>query len=203
MKKREPSKGFTLIELLVVVLVTAILSGLAITYSKVGQNQVSLSIEASKISELILQAKQLAISTYSQNSTTCAYGVHFDFTNQTYSLFAYDSATSTGVSNQIYCPTLASTTARGVDLSAMVKYGGGQTWQIRVPRGLILSSVSPTNANNVLTDVLFFPPGPITIMSLDDTTFATSTPTSRVYLQTSDGKNNTSISVSPAGQVGY
>ena len=201
MKQRNNSKGFTLIELMVVVLVSAMLSVLAITYSHVGQNEVSLSLEASKISELILQAKQLSVATYSVNTTVCAYGVHFDYVNQTYSLFAYDSAAPLGSGSQLYCPTYESTTAAGVITSDMAPYGGGGTWQVPMMKGVVIESSSL--ASNVLTDVLFFPPTPITIMSRDGSTFSSSTPTSRIYLSTVDNGNKSSISVSPAGQVGY
>jgi prepilin-type N-terminal cleavage/methylation domain-containing protein len=201
MKHRPPSRGFTLIELLVVVLISAVLSTLAILYSHVGQNEVSLSLEASKISELILEAKKLSVATYSDNNTICAYGVHIDYANQTYSLFEYNSATHINASPQLYCPTLASTTADGVVPSEMVPYLNGATWQIPISNGVVLESSSPNS--DVLTDVLFYPPDPITLMSRDDTTFSTSTPTSRIYLTTVGGGTNGTISVSPAGQVGY
>lgn len=196
-----PKAGFTLIELLVVVLVSALLSGLAILYSHVGQNEVSLGIESAKISQLILQAKELSIATYSSTSKTCAYGVHFDYVNQTYSLFAYNSATSTGGSGPLFCPTYASTTAGPLVIADMGEYGGGATWQIKVPRGVVIQSSSP--ANDVLSDVLFFPPDPITLMGRVGGTFSSSTATSKVYLVTTDGKNAATVSVSPAGQVGY
>ena len=83
----------------------------------------------------------------------------------------------------------------------MIPYGGGATWQIPMLKGVMMASTSL--AMDVLHDVLFFPPTPITIMSRDGLTFPTSTPISRVYLGTIDGNNKTSISVSPAGQVGY
>jgi prepilin-type N-terminal cleavage/methylation domain-containing protein len=201
--KLRPSKGFTLIELLIVLVITALLSGIAITYSHIGQSEESLSIEASKISELILQAKALSIATYNANSTTCAYGVHFDFTTQTYSLFAYDSAVPINNSAQLYCPTYASTTAQGVILADMQPYASGGTWQIPVSKGVVIESSSPVNTNPILTDVLFFPPDPLTLMSTDDTTFPTSTPSTQVYLKESVGNGTISISVSPAGQVQY
>ena len=61
-------KGFTLIEILIVLAITAVLSGLAIVYTHVGQNQISLSIEESKIAQLILEAKELSIATYSRTT---------------------------------------------------------------------------------------------------------------------------------------
>src|SRR5665213_2287500 len=83
-------KAFTLIELIIVVAISALLSTLAITYSSIGRNSVSLSVEASKISQFILQAKQLSIATYTSASASCGYGVAFNMAAQTYSIFAYD-----------------------------------------------------------------------------------------------------------------
>jgi prepilin-type N-terminal cleavage/methylation domain-containing protein len=194
-------EGFTLIELMVVILITALLSALTIVYSHTGQNEVTLSIESSKISQLILQAKELSIATYSAGANTCAYGVHIDYTNQDYSLFAYDSATSSGGSGPIYCPTYASTTADGVILADMQPYGTGATYNIHISSGVVL--VSSSAANDVLTDVLFFPPSPFTLISRDDATFMNPAQSSKIYLKTIEGNNNGTISVSPAGQVGY
>lgn len=193
-------KGFTLIEILVVIAVTALLSTLAIVYSHVGQNEVSLSVQAEKISELILQAKELSVATYSTTSGVCAYGVHFNFTDQTYSLFAYNSETSTAGS-ALFCPSYASTKDAGVILGDMQPYLGGGTWQIPIAPGVVIESSSP--ANDVLTDVLFYPPDPDTLISLDDNTFTSATSTGNIYLETADGKNSMEISVTTAGQVGY
>ena len=100
--------GFTLIEMLVVIAVMALLSGLAIVYSHVGQNQVALSVESAKVAQLILEAKDLSVATYSDKKNTCGYGVHFDYSTNRYSLFEYDLP-----SGQSICPSLASTTATG------------------------------------------------------------------------------------------
>lgn len=193
-------KGFTLIEILVVVAVTAILSTIAILYSHVGQNEVALSVESSKISELILQAKELSIATYGANSATCAYGVHFDFAQQTYSLFAYNSQTSINGS-PLFCPSSADTAASGFNAGDMQPYLGGGTWQIPVTPGVVIKSYSATN--DVLNDVLFYPPDPTTLISTDGAALSNATPEATVYLQTTDGKNSMQISVTSAGQVNY
>jgi prepilin-type N-terminal cleavage/methylation domain-containing protein len=98
MSETSSRRAFTLIELMVVLGISAVLSALAITYSKIGQNEVALSVEESKVGQFILQAKQLAIATYtvppSTAAASCGFGVTFNLaaTPQTYSVFVYDPA---------------------------------------------------------------------------------------------------------------
>jgi prepilin-type N-terminal cleavage/methylation domain-containing protein len=199
-------KGFTLIEILIVLAITAVLSSLAIVYSHVGQNQISLSIEESKIAQLILEAKELSIATYSTNSATCAYGVQFNLASSTYSLFAYnDAVSSTQYLGRSVCPSLASTSA-AIDPNAIQEYAAG-SWQIHTAPGVVLDDDSA--ASDTIQDVLFYPPDPCTLISLDgQTAFLTdcvsgSNPPSEayIYLSTSDGSLFRTITVNPAGQV--
>lgn len=198
--------GFTLVEILVVVAVTAVLSGLAIVYSHVGQNQIALSVEESKVAQLILEAKELSIATYSTNTATCAYGVAFDYANSEYSLFEYNSASApSGPGLRPICPSLASTTVtNGVDTDVMDEYANG-SWNVHVSPGVAL--IDGGAGSSTIRYVLFYPPDPYTLISNDGKTFygeftATPATTGFVYLQTADGSETRTISVSPAGQVG-
>lgn len=197
MDRTDQNKGFTLIEILVVLAITALLSGIAIVYSHQGQNQVSLSIEESKVAQLILEARELSIATYSMNSATCAYGVHFDFSKQpyTYSLFAYNSAVKTG--SRFICPSLASSTV--VTTGDMVQYLGGSSWQVHTASGVVLKSSG--SAGPTIQDILFYPPDPFTLISTDGKTFQYPAPTAYVYLSTTDGTAARTITVNPEGQV--
>jgi prepilin-type N-terminal cleavage/methylation domain-containing protein len=198
--------GFTLLEMLVVIGITTLLSVVAIGYSKAGQNEVALTVETSKIAEVVLQAKELAINTYGvtqSGSKACAFGVHFDLTDtpQTYSLFAYSVPVGTP------CPTLASTTDNGLTYSVFQEYEPS-SWNIPVAQGVVMQGRD--FAPDVLTDVLFYPPAPTTLMSRDDTgedtpsaDFMLPPATSNIYLSTTDGKNSSVISVSPEGQVTF
>ncbi|HUC31364.1 MAG TPA: prepilin-type N-terminal cleavage/methylation domain-containing protein [Candidatus Paceibacterota bacterium] len=197
-------KGFTLIEILIVLAITAVLSGLAIVYSHVGQSQISLSIEESKVAQLILEAKELSIATYSADDATCAYGVQFNLASSTYSLFAYNAAaSSTLYPGRPICPSLASTTA-SFDTNAISEYAGG-SWQIHTAQGVVLDD--PQNpASDTIQDVLFYPPDPFTLISFDGQTFSGAytdppAPTGYVYLSTVDGSASRTISVNSAGQV--
>lgn len=192
---RHNRSGFSLIELVVVIGVSALISGMAILYSRAGQNQVTLSVEAAKISQFILQAKQLAVATYSGNGAACGYGVAFNYAAQTYSLFGYAPA---GIPP---CPSVNAVT--GIDPAEIVPFSQA-TWQVPISKGVTMNPAAP--GGDVLTIVLFYPPSPVTLVSR-----ATSTPitfmnppqTSRVYLQTADGGAQSTVVVGPAGQVGF
>ena len=203
--------GFTLIEILIVLAITAMLSSLAIVYTHVGQNQISLSIEESKVAQLILEAKELSIATYSSNSATCAYGVKFDYANSaassTYSLFAYNAAaTSPLYGGRQICPSIASTSA-AIDTSAIQPYQSG-SWQVNTAQGVKLNGYA---ASDTIQYVLFYPPDPCMLVGIEGQTFLqsicssafpyTDPPTAYVYLSTTDGSMSRTITVNPVGQV--
>jgi prepilin-type N-terminal cleavage/methylation domain-containing protein len=207
-------KGFTLIEILIVLAITALLSSLAIVYTHVGQNQISLSIEESKIAQFILEAKELSIATYGSNSATCAYGVAFNYASSTasstYSLFAYNAAaTSSLYGGRPICPSLASTSL-AIATSAIQPYQSG-SWQVHTAQGVMLVNGSST-ASDTIQDILFYPPDPCMLVrtgrntffqSICDNTFPSYPPPSAayVYLSTVDGSMSRTITVNPAGQV--
>lgn len=201
------NKGFTLVEMLVVIAIMGLLSGMAIVYSHTGQDQIALSIEESKIAQLILQAKELSIATYSTDSATCAYGVEFDYASSTasttYSLFAYDSAVDSG--GRMICPSVASTAAQ-IFPGDIQPYQSG-SWQIQVAQGVVLQDDGP--ASDTIQDILFYPPDPCTLISFDGKIFQTlcgpsgdyPPAESNVYLSTVDGSLSRTITVNGAGQV--
>jgi prepilin-type N-terminal cleavage/methylation domain-containing protein len=199
-------KGFTLIELLIVLGISALLSGIAITYTSVERNQIALSVETSKIAGFILRAKELSVVTYAQNPKTCAYGVSFDVARNTYSLFGFnpDPAKYGGPGSVPPCPRAASTTAAGISPSTETVQYSPDSWNISPTNGVRLRSGG--NGDDLVV-VLFYPPAPVTLMSRDGGTFLDSqvTPntTSRVYLVTSDGKSSSMISVNAAGQISF
>lgn len=203
------NKGFTLIEILIVLAITAVLSGLAIVYTHVGQNQISLSIEESKVAQLILEAKELSIATYSSNSDTCAYGVAFDYTSSTYSLFAYNAAaTSSEYDNRAVCPSLASTSV-AFQPAAVSEYQSG-SWQVHTAQGVQL--VDGGTPSDTIQYVLFYPPDPCTMIGLVNgptgvlqsncSSLAGAPPSAAyVYLSTVDGSASRMVTINPAGQV--
>jgi prepilin-type N-terminal cleavage/methylation domain-containing protein len=187
---RASRDGFTLIEMLIVIAISAMLSAIAIGYSSVGRNEIALSVETAKISQIILQAKSLSVATYGNASGACAYGVFFDLPAQTYSIFAYHPAGSGS------CPPASSIT--GISANDMQPYTVG-TWNIHVANGVVLYATSTDS----LVDVLFYPPDPATLISRDGSTFMDFPQTSKVYLETVGAAATQEISVSPAGQVQF
>jgi type II secretory pathway pseudopilin PulG len=181
--------AFTVIELLVVVAISAMLSTLAILYSSIGRNQISLTVEESKIAQFILQAKALSIATYTNSSDVCGYGVRIDVADQTYSIFAYSPVGSPP------CPSVAGIT--GISSSDEAPAAQG-TWQVPVSSGVQLTSDIDS-----LAAVMFYPPDPDVFLSEDNATFDAPAKTLHIYLRTVDGKNSATISVNPEGQVSF
>ena len=73
--KRRPL-GFTLIEMLIVIAISGMIASLAISYSGTERNQTALSVEKTKLAQFILQARALALATYTnQEGYVCGYGV--------------------------------------------------------------------------------------------------------------------------------
>jgi len=184
--------GFTLIEVLIVIAISVMLSTLAIAYSNVSRNEVSVSVEAAKISQTIFQAKTLAIATYANSSSSCGYGVSFDYSAGTYSIFTYDP-TSTPP-----CPdsaTVAISPVPSVGNHEMVQYSPS-TWNMHVADGVLFQQKSDS-----IAFVLFYPPDPTTFISRDGTNF-TNQPSSNIYLAPIGNAAATEIvSVNSAGQI--
>ena|SRR5258708_6596290 len=182
-------KGFTIIEILVFIAISAVLSAVAIGYSHTGQNQVALYVEASKISQFILQAKELSIATYGESGVSCAYGVSLDLTNQTYSLFSYLPAGSPP------CPAAVGITS--IAPSDITQYTQG-TWNVHLLQNIVMKD---GGNNDSVQYVIFLPPAPTTIL-LDNGPGLVHK-TSYVYLSTADGSASTVVSVNVAGQVSF
>lgn len=188
-------KGFTLIELLIVVAISAMLSSIAVVYSSIERNQITLSVETAKIAGFILQAKNLAIATYGGETNACAYGV--SFASSTYSIFAFSPSSAPP------CPSAASTTAVGISAADMSPYSVN-SWKVPLAGGVRMKSGG--NGDDLVI-ILFYPPAPAALISRGGGNFLDPriipNITSKVYLTTTDGKASSMISVNAAGQVSF
>lgn len=196
---------------MVVIIIAALLSTLAIVYGGEGRSQVALSIEAAKVSELILQAKQLAIATYSVSSVegtpACGYGVYFNIPSSTYSLFVYSPQSAHYLSPPT-CPSLASTTASTFNHSLpygdMAEYSQ-QSWQVHVSQGLVMQNRTSTGLGvPSAVAVIFFPPNPTTLITnVNSNGKFSTTSTAYVDIATEDHSASKNIMITPAGQVSF
>lgn len=186
--------GFTLIEVLIVVIVSTMLSAIAIGYSGIGRNQIALSVEATKISQFILQARSLSIATYGTAATTCAYGVSLNAAAGTYSIFSYLPAGAPP------CPSAGSPAITLASISAPLvlsqKYTDG-TWNVHLQNGVKMSAA----AGDSMIAVLFYPPNPNTFLVC--TGGGACAASGKVYLSTSDGSMSRTITVNSSGQVNF
>lgn len=188
------SSGFTLIEILVTLAISIFLSSIAITYSHVGQNDLNLALDATKIEQLIVTAKSLALSTYTGGGLAgaCAYGVTFDIVNGKYSLFAYKPG---GAS----CPSGGATKLAGLDptqKNAWAQSYSYASWNVPLSPGIHFNTIA-----GGLKTVIFYPPRPMVLLSTDDATFVGGPLT--LQIQTQGGTDTKTISVNSEGQVNY
>jgi len=181
--------GFTLLELLIVIALSVLFSTFVIISGHTGQNGVAMTVEETEISQLILRAKSLSITTYTGTGTSgCGDGIHVNPANGTYSLFVYSPSGN-------ICPSFASTSA-AMGFESNEKPYDTQTWNTPVAQGLTLGAGA-----NALEDILFYPPEPEVLVSQNGNKFLTPAPTSYIYLGTVGGTASATIAVSPTGQV--
>ncbi len=194
----KPNLGFTLVEIFVVVVITAMISAFAITYSKIGQRQVALYVEEQKVASLIQKARSLAITIYSQgppgSQPVCGYGLAIDYSQNTYSFFAYNRPA--GPPSPTICESI-----NNIDLGLIDKTPSAVPAQyINIPLGAnIKFNGAPADA---LRYVLFVAPNPRTIVSNDPGGIRSAMPVV-IHLETMDGKGSVTITVNTAGQVDF
>ncbi len=176
-------KGFTVIEILVAISITALLSALAITYSKTGERQVSLYVETQKMANVIFRAKSSALGALKDgNPNTCGFGMEIDYSQKTYSLYTYEEP------NPPNCASLAAIP------SGFRKTISSYT----VAPGLVLRNADADS----LSVLLFVPPNPKTLLSVDGGASLTGSPV-KVYLETNDGQAKRTITINSSGQVDF
>jgi type II secretory pathway pseudopilin PulG len=167
--------GFTVIELLVVIGITGLLSSYLIIYSGTSREQLALSIEASRLAQVIARAKSLAISTYGASGGLCGYGLHVDYAAQRYSVVSFDSPTCTGLSA---LPNTTTTTSY-----------------------TLAPEVRLVSASSSLTDVFFLPPDPKTVLNIGG--ILVTDQTGSIILEARGGSARKTIRVSSGGQITF
>ena len=81
------NKGFTTIELLVNISLVLLLSGLVITYNRIGERQIIFIKERAKFVDTLYKAKSLSVQTFSDTVTPCGFGVEIANDLREYILF--------------------------------------------------------------------------------------------------------------------
>lgn len=131
------SRGFTTLEMLVVILITLMMSAMAISWSSSSRDQVAILTERARIGQLLQRAKSLSLGTFVEASPACGYGVVF--INNNYNLIRYrDPVCTSGLA------------AGGIDESLEgFKLSGGVTFD---------------TGPNQMVRIVFLPPDPKVFM---------------------------------------
>jgi len=132
--------GFTLIEMLIVLSVSAMLTTMMIFYTRAGERQILLLREQAKLVSALLRAKSLAIQTYTTTASEIC-GYGVRFETTRYLIF------KELCSNNDLQYTDASEDVEVIPLNSAIQF------------------LNPT-----LTEVLFIPPDPQTILTPAQTT---------------------------------
>jgi prepilin-type N-terminal cleavage/methylation domain-containing protein len=174
-------RGTTLLEVLIAVAVTAILSGIVLTYGSGGRKQVNLYVETVKLSQIILRAKSQAVLIYyNPTSPTCGYGVRVNRAENAYALFRYQAAAGED------CNTITSIAdANYVELERSA-----------LSPGVVFS---PEDTGDV-RDILFVPPDPKIQLWGKDGRIA---PSGVIRLTTDDRAADHTITLTTGGQISY
>jgi prepilin-type N-terminal cleavage/methylation domain-containing protein len=190
--------GFTLIEVLVVVSVTLVLSGiLLVGFGGKARSQNAVFVDAAKISEVILRAKALAISTYNIPPIPCGYGFQMHGIGgpmgQKYSLIYYDVP-----ANDIRCTDIENMPLATSSVRVLADNSGAPQTFSMSPGSNLAPGV------DMLFYVLFVPPNPDTHIYFIAGNPVTNRPLS-LYLMPTGGTfaDIYTISVSPNGQLTY
>jgi prepilin-type N-terminal cleavage/methylation domain-containing protein len=161
MMTNQNTKGFTMTEILAVLGIMSLLTGILITYSRTGERQILLFREQAKIINVVLRAKSLALNTYIEEGSPCAYGVHFDPALKEIRILRdldangqTDDCDSTDPGlkpDNIYTPSAFSPNPEDLNPPVVEKLDA------------ILSFSEPIG----ITDIVFIPPNPDTIITPD------------------------------------
>lgn len=176
---------------MVVLAVTALLSGLILVYNSSTRETLRLFTEKAQMAQLILRAKALALSTYSDSDTPCGYGVRFVPESRReqarYELVEYR-------------PLDCSDRAR-VDTDPS-SFEVSQLSTFPLPATLEFAF---GNSNSPLADaayVIFIPPDPIVLVARADGTLI-ETGVGKVELKIKGREASAIVTINAAGQVTF
>lgn len=189
---RSSRPGFTLVEVMVVMAVTAMLSALILVYNASTRETLRLFTEKARVAQLILRAKSLALSTYSENDTPCGYGVRFQHEEARYALVAYRLASCTDRSRvDVDEEAFETVQLSSFDLPATLEF--------------VTDGSSPTDTADRVEEasyVMFIPPDPLVMVAREDGTLIENG-LGKIELRVKGRPTNAIVTVNASGQVTF
>ncbi len=177
--------GFTLVEVMVVLAVTAMLSTLILVYNASTRETLRLFTEKARVAQLILRAKSLALSTYTEGGVTrCGYGVRLNRSAGTYDLVSY-SPPSCAVRDRIDTDVA---TFETVQLSSFT-----------LPPTLEFEN---KNDGHDVSYIMFIPPDPAVLIGLEDGSLV-SNGSGNIAMKIKGQKTDAIVKINAAGQVTF
>lgn len=192
MKNNIKNKGFTIVELLVVIGIAVFMTTGLLVYNKTMERNLILVKEQMKVISALQKVKSLSIDTFVATSTLnydppCGWGVHFDGNLNEMIIFEeypnIDQAGDCGrYRNNKYIPY--DTADANGQLSKDILFK-----KINLDPRIKFSSLE-------LSDIVFYPPNPDTIID-DDLTKSSAL----IKIQTMDGLSERVVKVTDSGQI--
>lgn len=144
-------RGFTLIEILVVLGIMAMLTSIAILYSRTSEQQIILFKEQAKAVSVISRAKSLAIQTFAAAPGVCGYGVRFN-SDGTYILFRDlpETGADCGSADQRYSGEAENFETNQLDPALRFSELGLDEILFIPPDPLVLITPAPTNSAAII-----------------------------------------------------
>lgn len=171
-----------MVEIMVVVTVTAMLAGIVLLYNSSTRAQIALSTEKVKLTQVVLRAKSLALSTYGGADVPCGYGLSIDPSGRAYSLIRYAPDNCSELDHVNTDPESIAPIENGT---------------YALPPSLAIDT-----ATSSLRYVIFIPPDPRVLLADDTGTLMPGT-SGTVTLVSQKGAYRATISLNTAGQVTF
>jgi len=189
--------GFTLVELLVVVAIVGLLSSYTVIYSNTTRRNTELYVEKARVGQFILKAKSFTLSTKNRTSLgrPCGYGVEMQ------DAVAPDRPALAMFSYSVHDPSSYECKQDAITLLPLSRFDRQEVERFELTKGVRF--LANSSQRGELTRVFFLAPDPQVFLWIDGAAPLPGVYAGNIYLETEDGRANTSIRVASGGEVSF